>query len=226
MSQSCTTCKKTPPAVNLRRCAKCSTTLYCSRDCQKSDWKVHRKICGRQQGSASVANLSPPRGLEQPITKPFSRLDNGTWLHDRPETDVYRLLIDAYRLRVTDDCSGDPDRLRGFQHFLDLVASRKLLPPWWTHEKGEACKTLAMDPSQWQHLQRTINKSDIIEHYGDKHFPMQLRMLAEAAIGRGVGGADGTQMRTLMVAMEQGGTAAGVASMIDATTMNVSRLGM
>lgn len=137
---------------------------------------------------------------------------------------MYRLLIDAYRLRVTDDCSGDPDRLGGFQGFLDLVASRKLLPPWWAQEKGAACKTLAMDSSQWQHLQHTVEKSDIIEHYGDPQFPMQLRMFAEAAIGRGVGGADGTQMRALMAAMEQGGMGGGVASMIDMTTMDMSGL--
>src|SRR3569833_3487412 len=29
-------------------------------------------------------------------TNPFMRLDSGTWLHNRPEKDVYRLLIDAY----------------------------------------------------------------------------------------------------------------------------------
>ncbi len=115
---------------------------------------------------------------------------------------MYRLLVDAYRLRVADDCHGDPDRSRWFRHFLDLVASRKLLPPWWTREKTEACKALSMDPSQWQHLPRAIKKSDIAEHYGDPKFPMQLRMFAEAVTGRGVGGADGTQMKVLMVVME------------------------
>ncbi|KAI1502472.1 hypothetical protein F5X99DRAFT_427127 [Biscogniauxia marginata] len=203
MSESCAVCKKTSPTVSLKRCAKCFVTPDCSRDCQESDWKDHRK---------------------QSITKPFSRLDNGTWLHDRPETDVYRLLIDAYCLRVADDCNEDLDKSGGFQHFLDLVASRKLLPPWWTREKEEACKALSTDPSQWQYLSRTIKKSDIAGHYGDSQFPMQLRMFAEAVIGRGVGGADGTQMRALMVAMEQDGIGGGVASVIDTTTMNRSEL--
>ncbi|KAI5925405.1 hypothetical protein F4810DRAFT_708791 [Camillea tinctor] len=223
MSQ-CSTCKKAPPAVNLKHCAKCSTTLYCSRDCQKADWKSHKKVCSKQQGAPGTTPSATPRGLDQTVARPFSRLDNGTWLHDRPEIDVYRLLIDAYRLRVADDGSGDSDASRGFQKFLELVASRKLLPPWWTSEKEEACKALSTDPSQWQNLSRTIQKSDVIEHYGDPQFPMQLRMFAEAAIGRGPRGADGTQTRKLMVAMEQGRMGGLGASVLDATTMNMAGL--
>ncbi len=96
MQGSCTTCKKA--SSELKRCAKCSTTLYCSRDCQKADWKTHKKVCGKQAqereaaggGPSAATMLSPPNGLEKPITKPFTRLDNNTYLHDRPEEDVYR----------------------------------------------------------------------------------------------------------------------------------------
>ncbi|KAI0115536.1 hypothetical protein GGR51DRAFT_555971 [Nemania sp. FL0031] len=100
MQGACNTCKKA--SADLKRCAKCSTTLYCSRDCQKVDWKTHKKICGKQAherpgsgagsgaGSSSSTLLSPPKGLEMPITRPFTRLDNNTYLHGRPEEDVYR----------------------------------------------------------------------------------------------------------------------------------------
>merc|ERR1711879_152430 len=27
------------------KCGRCRSTVYCSRACQKTDWKVHRKIC-------------------------------------------------------------------------------------------------------------------------------------------------------------------------------------
>ncbi|KAL6829565.1 hypothetical protein J3E69DRAFT_365154 [Trichoderma sp. SZMC 28015] len=223
MDARCNTCKKGPPEVSLKRCAKCHTTPYCSRDCQKADWKAHKKICSKNQStnaSSTASNsastrLSPPKGLDKPISKPFTRLDKGTWLHDRPEKDVYRLLVDAYRLRVEDTYTmegevmagslydGSTDGLYGFQEFLEMAASVPgLLPPWWNDEKQEACEQLGMD-DEFSNLRYPVEKSDIIEHYGDREFPMQLRMLAEAIYGP-VGGSDGTAMRKMMVAMEGG----------------------
>ncbi|KAG5992205.1 hypothetical protein E4U43_003824 [Claviceps pusilla] len=233
----CIVCKKSPPEVNVKRCAKCSTTPYCSRDCQKADWKVHKKICGKQArgtapapaaaaSSSSSANLSPPKGLERGIAKPFTRLDNGTWLHDRPEKDVYTLLIDAYRLRVEDMYAiggdvmagslyaGAPNGLHGFLDFLDLVQSRPgLLPPWFNAEKVTECVDFAMTDS-WPSLACAVEKSDIVEHYGDGRFPMQLRMFAEAVYGNAPGGMSGKPMRQMMMSMESG-SYQGAASFLD-----------
>ncbi|PNP49149.1 hypothetical protein THARTR1_10073 [Trichoderma harzianum] len=159
---------------------------------------------------------SPTKGLEQPISMPFARLDQGTYLHNRPETDVYKLLIDAYRLRVEDTYvfkaelmedsiyAGCKSGRRGFRKFLRKAATIPgLLPPWWTKEKSAACEKFGMDPSQWQNLQCAVEKSDIMEHYGDRLFPMQLRMLAEAVYGIHPCGIDGTRMRRLMMAAER-----------------------
>lgn len=165
---SCNTCHKAEPEVNLKRCAKCSATLYCSRECQKSDWKAHRKICGKQSGtlnatsgpSAGAGSNPSGKGLDSPTDRPFTRLDNGTWLHDRPEIDVYRLLVDAYRMHVEDACSiegdpegdsiyaGAPNGLHGFSRFLGSVEShRGLLPAWWNSKHNVACRKLGMDAS-------------------------------------------------------------------------------
>ncbi|KAI0436916.1 putative MYND domain protein [Xylaria telfairii] len=229
MEGACNTCQKA--STELKRCAKCSTTLYCSRNCQKADWKTHKKICGKQaherqgagsESSAAATALSPPKGLEKPITKPFTRLDNNSYLHDRPEEDVYRVLIDAYRLRIEDEYTfegnaavdsiygGAESSLLGFQKFLRLAVSRAgLLPPWWNAQKQKACETLGMDSSQWHDLRCAVEKGDVIEHYGDSRFPMQLRMLGEAVIGRGFGSHNGTQMRKMMAMMEGGGVGSG-----------------
>lgn len=43
------------------------------------------------------------KSVEQHVPDPFTRLDDGKYLHDRPEKDVYRLLIDAFRMRSEDD---------------------------------------------------------------------------------------------------------------------------
>ncbi|KAI1114217.1 putative MYND domain protein [Nemania sp. NC0429] len=250
MQGTCNSCKK--ESDDLKKCAKCTTTLYCSRDCQKTDWKTHKKICGKQAhersspGSQSASQstnastaLSPPKGLERPITKPFTRIDNNTYLHDRPEEDVYRfcsVLIDAYRMRVEDEYTfegniatdslygGQPSGILGFRKFLRKAASRDgLLPPWWNAEKKKACEALGMDQEQWQDLRCAVEKSDIIEHYGDPRFPMQLRMLAEIILGRGFAGNDGSSMRQMLMTMEDAGNdSPAVASIVDVAGRNIS----
>ncbi|UNI15148.1 hypothetical protein JDV02_001711 [Purpureocillium takamizusanense] len=246
MAVECTGCKKSPPEVTLKHCAKCSTSLYCSRDCQKADWKAHKKVCGKQAGGgggggpshtsaerASAGRLSPPKGLDSGVADPFTRLDKGTWLHDRSEGDVFRLLIDAYRLRIEDTHNfdgeveegsiydGGSNGLRGFQRFLGRVAARPgLLPAWWDDGKRADCEALgATAGGQWHDLACAVEKADIVEHYGDARFPMQLRMFAEAVYGRGPGGVDGTGMRRMMMASEQGLTDDMHTAMLDASGM-------
>ena len=47
---NCQVCHKTQAELPqlLRRCAKCQTELYCSRYCQKADWKERKKAWGKQ----------------------------------------------------------------------------------------------------------------------------------------------------------------------------------
>src|SRR5436190_8189952 len=78
----CAGCTKT--ALNLKRCAKCQTTLYCSRECQKADWKQHKRVCSSNPASANFSPSTstdagqPPKGLSVAIDKPFHRLDAQT----------------------------------------------------------------------------------------------------------------------------------------------------
>lgn len=231
MDAKCASCGTS--GVPLKKCAKCHTAVYCNRECQTSDWKVHKKVCAKQhaQGQSARAppptagtsenmktsDLSPPKGLDKAIAKPYTAIDNRTYLHDRSEKDVYRLLIDIFRMRMEDDYNLDGDAesdsvydgsehsLVSFRRFLDTIAKRPgLLPPWWTAEKRKACEAFGMDKSNWQNLYSTVEKSDIIEHYGDPRFPMQLRLFGEFVVGRGPGGQDGSQIRKMMMSMEGG----------------------
>lgn len=254
---ACTTCKKSPPEVNIKNCAKCTITPYCSRDCQKADWKAHRTICGKQNtggarqsgGSSSipVQHGAPQHGndpvsrgaLAAVISNPFTRLDNGTWLHDRPEKDVFRLLIDVYRMRTEDDYKFDGNAdvdsiyggasdggVNGFRRFLAEVEKKpSLLPAWWNVEKKEECVRFGQGGDSWARLDCAIEKLDVQEHYGEDRFPMQLRMFGETVYGRGPGGSDGTSMRKMMASMEGGGVESpfgsdgGVVSMMDISKM-------
>ena len=31
--------------VRMKKCGKCKLTFYCSKKCQKKDWKYHKKLC-------------------------------------------------------------------------------------------------------------------------------------------------------------------------------------
>lgn len=166
------------------------------------------------ESTTSTARL---KNIEKHEPKPFTKLDQGTYLHDRPQTDVFKLLIDAFRLAESDDhdyeghvdqdslLSGtQPDSRKPFRRYLDQAAQKpNLLPPWWNNAKKEECIQFGLN-AEWSNLRYAVEKPDIIEHYGDPKMPMQLRMLTEAIRGRGPMGQDGTHVRRTMMSLENG----------------------
>ncbi|KAF2006464.1 hypothetical protein P154DRAFT_217803 [Amniculicola lignicola CBS 123094] len=239
----CANCKNNSNGLSLRACSKCKVTRYCSRECQKNNWKSHKKLCSKQAGEAfhnlsghpdmpaeHGTNYTTPRtkGLEQQIQDPFTRIDQHTYLHDRPETDVYKLLIDCFRMRQEDDnnfenkqspysiYSGASDSVVAFRHFLDLASSRSnLLPGWWNADKQKACEEFGMSDN-WSSLKAKVSKQSVIDQYSSEMMPMQLRMLGETVYARGPGGQESASMRQVMMTMERGGPGNGmVASMLN-----------
>ena len=41
------------------KCANCKSTYYCDRNCQKRDWKVHKKSCNVQKTPVEVKLVEP-----------------------------------------------------------------------------------------------------------------------------------------------------------------------
>ena len=43
---TCAFCKTKATAIGqFKRCTRCQDTYYCGKDCQKKDWKTHKKLC-------------------------------------------------------------------------------------------------------------------------------------------------------------------------------------
>lgn len=157
--ESCANCHRAAsPDVSLRECASCHTVKYCSRGCQRADWKAHKKSCGfTPTGNASRSGTqagrdplhfttlpSPdPRGLHQ--TGAFNSIRDmmfggtmGSMLEGKPEEEVYELMIDSHRMRMEDECNfqgkfqglyGGEDPVPGFRQFLDKAETKQGLLP-------------------------------------------------------------------------------------------------
>lgn len=206
LQNQCWKCSAVPEAGStFKVCARCRKASYCSRDCQKADWKEHKKN--------DCADIARPKAspLSFNVEKPFHKLHDKTWLHDRPQEDVYKLLIDAFRLRLNDDhdfqatvdatADGGCDGFR----FLTLVTSNpELLPTWWTAENENESVKFGMAEESWSNLDNTIEKTDLVDHYGDPLMHMQLRMFAEQVYGTGPGCHSGGPMLQAQMAVERG----------------------
>lgn len=247
-SNQCASCGKAADSgVTLKRCAKCQTTQYCSRDCQKAHWKDHKKVCSKQasglasaSASASTSTSVPAsatasgsapgsaRSLTVAIKKPFHHLNDRTWIHERPEEDTYKLLIDTYRLRMDDDFKFEGKRntgsvyanasngVEGFRRFLQLAESRDgLLPPWWSSQSAAQCEEVGKKTG-WSSLSQKADKSQILGHYGDSNMPMQMRMFGEQIYGTPPAGQPCAPILAAQMAIEGGG--------LHSTTLDASRM--
>lgn len=71
----CAGCSKTrlkDPALKLKRCSACQLAWYCGKECQKRDWKAHRKEqCGARNGWICIK--SGDAELQNAICAPFFR---------------------------------------------------------------------------------------------------------------------------------------------------------
>lgn len=77
------------------------------------------------------------------------------------------------------------------------------MPSWWLPGKERECEALGLGDG-WSSLSRAVEKSDIVEHYGDSTMPMQLRMLGELVYGSGPAGQPGASMMRMQMMMESG----------------------
>ncbi|KAJ6470287.1 hypothetical protein C8R47DRAFT_1149259 [Mycena vitilis] len=67
LSKSCRTCGAREPLVTLMRCNNCKYIYYCSRECQKTNWKHHKVECtemAAMQEKIERMSLTDPDGAK------------------------------------------------------------------------------------------------------------------------------------------------------------------
>ena len=236
----CSKCLQPTPTAGLKLCGGCKKATYCSKDCQQEHWAIHKYLCTKVSGEnalhlggiplalildyiGEVVFHSSIQGLAQPIWRPFNQLIERTYLHNRPERDVFMILVDAYRLRMEDHrkaghaeidsiYAGSPNGLHGLARFLFRARHNgSILPPWFDESKEKECLQLTLTPpaatiTPYLSTTHRVDQHDIIACYRDARFPMQLRFLAEIIYGYGVGGKDNMDALKHMAELEESWT--------------------
>lgn len=139
---SCATCNKiADAATKLRACTNRKTVDYCSRECQRADWKEHKKVwgfipTGKSRNSTGTRRPTDATSNRHGHITNTARSANSPLLQGRPEAEVYSLLTDSYRLRIEDEYTftGDVDvdslygggnPVKGFRRYLRKAESKR-----------------------------------------------------------------------------------------------------
>ena len=220
----CTGCKRTETKHTiLEACPRCEGSLYCCDECRVLDLKAHEPICAATRSAKGLDKKAPAQSpepswepqLDVIVEQPFHKLQAKTWLHGRSEQDVYKLLVDTYRLRLDEECAypglchsiripsnTEKEMVEEFRRFLELAELRTgLLPTWWSDEKAIACVAFGTAQGE-QFLDEAVMAKDIMDKYRNQQLPLQLRILGEQVYGTGPGGYSSYSRMERMIMIE------------------------
>jgi len=81
-SPNCATCNKPSPSLRLhKKCSGCQSSSYCSKACQKEDWRTHQLVCA-QFKSFLTSNPRPSSAHKLALLLPVNKKQpQFVWLH-------------------------------------------------------------------------------------------------------------------------------------------------
>ncbi|KAI0156770.1 hypothetical protein GGR57DRAFT_501158 [Xylariaceae sp. FL1272] len=87
MPSPCSVCGK--PAE--KKCSRCREAVYCSHDCQKNDWKTHKKVCARIANANTHLDAMPKYFRARCMMRSHPQ----DWFRDQDVDTRDRALLDA-----------------------------------------------------------------------------------------------------------------------------------
>ncbi|OAX41654.1 hypothetical protein K503DRAFT_466745 [Rhizopogon vinicolor AM-OR11-026] len=137
-------CRKTLPTGTLRRCGGCLHTYYCSKSCQRYDWRrgKHKAYCIRIQGRPT-RSLGEMRAISNRDLKFLDRVIEDELLKHRPRIASHGLKINVVELDIT---RGEPNITfdsRGIQQspFKLLCRCEHYMDEKWKSMRQHAIRT-------------------------------------------------------------------------------------
>ena len=151
--QQCTFCKKPQSDLPtaLKTCAKCHTQSYCSRECQKNDWKNHKKTCA--QNSATTTSAPAAGAGSHASTKPEVILK-----HAQQTVDLLTALSHDPNFRK--DLRSIPQSAAGLMYLSDFV-SRTFREYWAPLLPPQVFATLSGDLESFHGIERDQHLQDM-----------------------------------------------------------------
>ena len=123
----CSHCGK--EGVDLKRCLRCLQSSYCGAECQKADWKLHKKSCkpgGAGAHAASAPAVAQAEHLrEADAVRERMTLFKAAW--EGKTEEVRRLIDGGANLKATDDVGQTVLHcaLQGNKHTLQLLLAAR-----------------------------------------------------------------------------------------------------
>lgn len=189
----CVVCHATTP---VKHCGRCHIPQYCSTACQKADWKSHKPSCEPERNTGFSIRIRP--GGPSNNRPAANALETASrLLSSIPKEEVYRRLIDIYRLRAADTLlmggeergwtydlrTGGPPK-DDFHNFLVKARKQDVLPTWFGQEAHHACIEYAMNSEGDSFIGHAIDSEDIEEDYKDQSMSTHMRAVAAHIYGR------------------------------------------
>ncbi|KAJ5750735.1 MYND domain protein [Penicillium manginii] len=172
-----------------------------------------QSLLNRLETGQPFPKIGPALGVQ--IPNPFQRIKDKKWLHDRPKEDIYKLLIDAYRLRMDDDykflglkqpntpyADANCDGTASLEIFLRMAELLSLLPTWWDESETTACVESAKLLT-WSNTAIKITADYVRSYYEDPSMPMQLRIIAEQVVRKDIIGIEFLKLLDAEVLLER-----------------------
>ena len=110
-------------SFTLKMCIKCKQTQYCSKDCQRSHWKIHRQDC--RKASSEVSSTDVVSSLTGFFSEPVSDHKSSSVAEKFPECSYCKkesnILKKCTRCRAVQYCNIDCQRNHWSKHKIDCT---------------------------------------------------------------------------------------------------------